>query len=159
MPNSTGGLNPVEGSGNSDNKGLARASLLAVRVGQHPGEETSAGFDRVVLDFVNHVPGWRVEYVPLPVTRDASGEPVELAGSAALKIRLFPASEGLESPYPPGFVDTYLGPPRLGVRDLDIVETGDFESVLTWHIGVGTQRPFRVLVLDSPHRLVVDVFR
>lgn len=35
--------------------------------------------------------------------------------------------------------------------------TCDFEGELTWALGVGGQRPFRVTTLADPPRLVVDV--
>jgi hypothetical protein len=35
--------------------------------------------------------------------------------------------------------------------------TGDFEAVLTWALGVNQEADFRVLTLDGPPRLVVDV--
>ncbi|GIU87154.1 MAG: hypothetical protein KatS3mg009_1669 [Acidimicrobiia bacterium] len=47
--------------------------------------------DRVEFVFRDAVPGYRVEYQPGPFTRDASGEPVTVAGTAFLVVRLEPA--------------------------------------------------------------------
>ena len=54
----------------------------------------------------------------------------------------------------------YSGPNELkpGLPNLAEAElTGDFEAVLTWVLGVNEEADFRVLTLESPARLVVDV--
>jgi hypothetical protein len=38
-----------------------------------------------------------------------------------------------------------------------VKSAGDFEAVLTWVAGIRSEQPFRVEVLDSPPRLVVDI--
>jgi hypothetical protein len=38
-----------------------------------------------------------------------------------------------------------------------VVETGDFEGVLNWVIGVRTRPAFKVTTLPNPTRVVVDV--
>jgi hypothetical protein len=39
----------------------------------------------------------------------------------------------------------------------EVVKTGDFESVVTWAIGLREERPFRVETSKSPPRLTVVV--
>ena len=59
-----------------------------------------------------------------------------------------------------GGPQTYTGPWDVTANTGSVTEfrsAGDFEAVLTWVAGVRTQQPFRVLVLDGPPRLVVDV--
>ena len=151
-------INAKSGAGNGDGKGYHHALLTNVRHAVHAEED---GFDRVVFDFLNNVPNWEVSYVDKPVVEDGSGEPVPLAGDFALKVRMSPASQVFFTPASPsGIIDLYPGPGRITTgypQVTEIVDTGDFEAVATWHIGTRTKVPFRVQVLDSPHRLVIDV--
>jgi hypothetical protein len=150
--------NPKAGTGNGDGKGYHHALMTNVRHAIHTEED---GFDRVVFDFLNNVPDWEVSYVERPILADGSGEPVPLAGDFAIKVRMSPASQVLFNPAAPsGIIDLYPGPGRIATgypQAVEIVETGDFEAVVTWHIGTRAKVPFRVQVLDSPHRLVIDV--
>lgn len=125
--------------------------LTDVRVGHH------AGFDRVVLEFGDEVPGYTVKYVDLPVTEDGSGDPVELLDAQfAVQIVLTPAS---------GFdmeagEETYKGS-RMLTNDntteiTSVASSGDFEAVLSWAVGLRYRTPFKVTTLDNPARLVVD---
>lgn len=57
---------------------------------------------------------------------------------------------------------TYNGPKSVPVTNANhvqgIVETGDFEGVLTWVIGMDTKRPFSVQATGTPtHQLVVTI--
>ena len=125
--------------------------LTAVRVGQHPG------FDRVVFEFAEDVPGYTVKYVDLPVLADGSGEPVDLPGAdTAVQIVLTPSS---------GFdIDageaTYKGPKTVEnaktAEITGVVSAGDFEAVVSWAVGLRHEVPFKVTKLESPARLVVD---
>jgi hypothetical protein len=129
------------------------ALLRSVRVGSH------AGFERIVFEFVGPArPGYRIGWVDGPVTADGSGQPVELVGPAKLEVVLEPAS-GVD-------MDTgrivYTGPDRIAVGAdhlplRDLVRTGDFESVSRWVLGLDAVVPYRVLTLQSPTRLVVDL--
>ena len=133
------------------------ALLTGVRLGRHEG------FDRVVFEFREELPGYRVEYVEPPLTEDGSGNTVELDGSAFLVVRMEPAS-GFDLSAPEGEL-VYTGPRRLSGADAgtvtvrELVRTGDFEAVLTWAIGVNGRTPFVVTTLESPARLVVDFGR
>jgi hypothetical protein len=146
------------GPGNNPASGYPLALLTNVRPAEHTDED---GFDRVVLDFLNHVPAWEVSYVDGPILADGSGEPVPLAGEAALQVRLHGASELFHTPAAPeGVIDLYPGPARLATgypQMVELVESGDFEGVLTWNVGTHTRVPFRVTQLDSPHRLLIDI--
>ncbi len=61
------------------------ALLSGVRVASHEG------YDRVVFEFRNGVPGYDVRYVEPPILADGSGEEVPVAGGAALVVRMEPA--------------------------------------------------------------------
>ena len=127
-------------------------SLKDVRVAKQ------RGFDRITLEFTNGngVPGYKVEYVQPPIIADASGMTVQVDGSAFIQIRLQPAY-GYE---PETGEQTYTGPSDLkpGLPSItEAVATGDFEGVLHWVLGVSEEVDFRVMTLESPPRLVVDV--
>jgi hypothetical protein len=75
---------------------------------------------------------------------------VKIAGGAFVVVRCSPAyGYDFESGR-----TTYTGPKRIEaagshhVREL--VETGDFEGVVTWVVGVDSQRPFRVSAATIP---------
>ncbi|MGY2084412.1 AMIN-like domain-containing (lipo)protein [Blastococcus sp. SYSU DS0539] len=117
-------------------------------------------FDRVVLEFDGaRAPGYRVSYVEPPVTQDASGRPVDVAGTAFLEIRTAPASAVDLSGDRPEQV--YDGPERITPPDgtvvAELVATGDVESQLAWTLGLPERVPFGVAAFADPARLVVDV--
>jgi hypothetical protein len=109
--------------------------------------------DRVTFDFTteaNGKPKCAVAYAQPPFTMDASGEPVTVAGSAFVQVRCEPA-------YGYDFengMTTYTGPKRIGATGTqhvqELVETGDFEAVLTWIIGLDGQRPFTAATTAVP---------
>lgn len=127
----------------------APALLRDVRVAAHDD------FDRIVLDFGDDaLPGYRVEYVDRPVRACGSGAVVELPGDAWLSIELSPANAHDEQGR--ATVTTRDLPVSLPVI-LRVRSTCDFEAIVTWVAGVGAPNRFRVLELDAPGRIVVDV--
>ena len=126
------------------------AHLVAVRLAREDG------FDQLVLEFTDRVPGYTVGYGPLPARADGSGAEIPLPGAGAkVSVSLNPASGD-------GWTDgvrTYFGPSTVTADTAAVTEAkaaGDFEAVLTWVVGLRAMVPFRVLVLDGPPRLVVD---
>ncbi|MCU1454448.1 MAG: uncharacterized protein JWN46_2594 [Acidimicrobiales bacterium] len=120
--------------------------------------ERSAGIDRIVFQFTGAAtPGYRVRWVPGPITTDGSGQPVVVKGRALLEIILDPASGVDMATGKP----TYVGPDRVAIGRAhlltDLRRTGDFEGVLTWVVGAQRRVPFRVGLLQAPARLVVDL--
>jgi hypothetical protein len=154
----TNGIDPLEGAATTPVQGEAtggETSLLErVAIGRHEG------FDRVVFQFKNHVPGFRVEYVEPPLKEDGSGNVVQVAGRAFVLVRMEPAS-GFDLTVDEGEL-VYKGPRRLGgsaagtsmVRE--VVRTGDFEAVLSWVVGLDDKVDFRVHTALAPARLIVD---
>lgn len=139
---------PASGAASS-----TRGYLASVRIAAHDG------FDRVVFEFADALPGYRVAVTKRPVTADGSGDTVEVKGDVLYEVRLENAShvrfEGDK------VVPVYSGPKRVATRGEvveEVVNTGDFEGVVTWVIGA---RPapegVRVTTLASPFRLVVDL--
>lgn len=123
---------------------------VAVRVGRHDG------YDRVVYEFAGSgLPSYAVRYVTTPIG-DPSGERVQVAGDAYLEVVV--AGVG----YPE---NGEVAPARVPASDLAgtvIAEAGriygGFEAMAQTFIGVtGQPRPFRVLTLTEPSRLVVDI--
>jgi len=116
------------------------------------------GYDRVVFQFRNGLPGYRVEYVEPPLREDGSGNVVNLDGDAFVVVRMEQAS-GFDLSVPEGAL-VYTGPRRISPDGTSVVReiarTGDFEAVLTWAVGLAERVPFRVLRLESPARIVVD---
>jgi hypothetical protein len=154
----TDGIDPLEGAGTTPVEGAATGSETAllerVAIGRHEG------FDRVVFQFRDHLPGYRVEYVEPPLKEDGSGNVVQVKGSAFVVVRMEPAS-GFDLTTGEG-VMVYRGPKRIDgaaagtsiVREL--VRTGDFEAVLSWAVGLEERVDFRVRTATSPARLIVD---
>jgi hypothetical protein len=101
----------------------------------------------------------RAEYVDRPILADASGMEVPVAGGAVLQLVLGGASAFDAEGNPPQ--PSYTGPTRIEANlpsVIEVVQTGDFESVLSFAIGVrdgaagGTAQ-----VLTDPTRVIVDV--
>lgn len=123
--------------------------VLNMRVGRHPA------YDRVVFVLSGPAPGYRVGYVRRLV-RDGSGDPVHLPGMAFLAVRLTPAVAHCED----NGLNVYSGPrrqtPKLPTLR-GVAFTGDFESVVSFGLGLSHKAGFRVMTLSSPRRIVVDV--
>jgi hypothetical protein len=129
---------------------IIQAHLKAVRAAEH------TTFDRFTLEFDTAPPGYKVEYVDPPILADPSGKEVTIDGEAFLQITM----QGAVANYLAAGGEPYTGPSELKPGLPNLVEaelTGDFEAVLTWALGVNQEADFRVLTLDGPPRLVVDV--
>ena len=154
----TGGIDTLAGASTNpvkaDATGSETALLERIAVGRHEG------YDRVVFQFKNGLPGYRVEYVSGPLKEDGSGKPVTFEGNAVVVVRMEPAS-GFDLNTGEGVL-VYKGPKQIDgssagtsvVREL--VRTGDFEAVLSWAIGLSDKVDFRVTTASAPDRLIVD---
>jgi len=124
------------------------STLVSVRTARHEG------FDRVVWELEGDMPGIHVEYVDEPVRSCGSGEPVALTGDAWLEVRITPANAHSEA-----------GRPTIAERRRatglpavhEIVQTCDFEGIVTWVLAVRSPETFRLARFGDPSRLVVDV--
>jgi hypothetical protein len=154
----TNRIDPLEGAGTNPVEGEAQieetALLERVAVGRNEG------FDRVVFQFRNGLPGYRVEYVRPPIQEDGSGNRVQVEGNAFVLVRMELAS-GFDVATGEGEL-VYTGPRRLSGSDAgtsvvrEVVRTGDFEAVLSWVVGLGDRVDFRVVTLENPARIAVD---
>lgn len=120
--------------------GTSPAAVQSVTVGRNDG------YDRVVFTLDRPVSDYHVHYTD-QITADASGAPVEVAGSAFLAISMFPvAADPAQPTLTPDF------PTLQGV-----VGAGFFEAVASYGLGLRNDEGFRVFTLTGPDRLVVDV--
>jgi len=115
-----------------------------------------AGYDRIVFQFEAGVPGYHLEYVDRPVLRCGSGEPVTIAGDGWLRVRLEPAAAHDDQGRATIAERDRKRKIELGVLR-ELVLTCDFEGQVIWVLGVAAPNRYRVLELDGPPRLVVDV--
>ncbi|MGI8685039.1 MAG: AMIN-like domain-containing (lipo)protein [Acidimicrobiales bacterium] len=137
--------------------GAERAYLTDVRVA---AAEVGGG-SRVVFEFEPNLPAYRIDYIERPITEDGSGNEVAVAGEAVLEVRFDDASgariEGEK------VILTYKGPKRVpatgaGGVVTEAVDTGDFEGIVTWAVGLRKKTPtITVTTLAGPDRLVIDV--
>jgi len=154
----TNGIDPLEGAGTDavvgKATGVETALLERVALGRHEG------FDRVVFQFKNHVPGYLIQYVEPPIKEDGSGNIVRIKGNAFVVVRMEPAS-GFDLTKNEGEL-VYKGPRRIdgsaaGTSVVqELVRAGDFEAVLNWAVGLSDRVDFRVQKASSPARLIVD---
>jgi hypothetical protein len=122
--------------------------------------ETDGCVDHVRFELTSKTaspPGYSVTYGTPPFTTDGSGETVAVQGSAFITVTMQPAyGYDFENGTP-----TYTGPKRIaptGAQHVtEIVETGDFEGVLNWVIGLDAKRPFSVQATGDPTQLVVSI--
>ena len=157
-PPTTVGTDVLEGAGTTaveaQASGSETALLERIAVGRHEG------YDRVVFQFRNDLPGYRIQYVQPPLKEDGSGNPVEVQGGAVVLVRMEPAS-GFDLGTDEG-VMVYKGPKRIAGSSAgtsivqELARTGDFEAVLSWAIGLEDKFDFRVRAATSPARLIVD---
>jgi len=123
--------------------------VTGVRTAHHPG------FDRVVFDFQGQLPGAEsVRYVDR-VVADGSGEPVTVAGRAFLLVRFEEAQAHTDTGSPTLARRPALAPGLTTIRDIALA--GDYEGYVTVAIGVSDRAAFRVIELNNPARVVVDI--
>jgi hypothetical protein len=123
--------------------------LVDVRVGEHEG------YDRVVIEFDTGIPEYVLAAAEPPYVEDPSGLPMEVDGEAVLQLVMIGGTR-----LDPDYEETYTGPLEFepGFDTLvHLVEAGDFEAVSSWYIGLSGDSCVRVLALDGPDRLVIDI--
>jgi hypothetical protein len=109
-------------------------------------------FDRFVVQASLNAPGYDVRYVRR-IVADPSGRPVSLPGTTRLRV-VFKLAGGHDNRginYLPSTLTP--GCPNL----LQVKETGDFEGVVSFGLGLRKMTGFRVFRLQNPMRVVIDV--
>ncbi len=125
------------------------ANITDVRVGTH------AGYDRVVFEFEQGTPEVTLDRASPPFTADASGLPIDVEGASFLRLTMRGGSKQTDAG-----TSSYDGPTDFSVDHpalVHVVEGGDFERQSTWYLGLTGEACVRVLLLDEPHRLVIDL--
>jgi len=120
----------------------------------------AAGIGRIAFTFrpagnVAAVPEVQIRPATPPFSRDPSGLPLEVAGTAFLEIVLH-GGTALDENYQP----TFEGPFDIEPGGSPIVEmkrAGDFEAVSSWIVGLDGPSCFRILPLDGTSRLVIEI--
>lgn len=136
-----------------DTEDASAGALLAntdMRFGRHDG------YDRIVLDLDGGgTPGWRAQYVDEP-TGQASGVVIDVDGGAYIDVLVqgivYPGEDGDPEYAGPAAI---LPPPGGVIRE--VRWDGIFEGTLQLVIGVDSEEPFRVFLLEDPTRVVIDV--
>jgi hypothetical protein len=131
---------------------LRMSSLVGVdiRTGAHPC------FERVVIELggIGEMPGVRVGYVDDPVTLGPSDMTVEIAGDATLLVAVAAWMPDMEG-------DGWAGPTDITPTNvehiLELRQVENFEGMHQWAIGLDEERPFDVMFLDAPPRIVIDI--
>ena len=121
------------------------ATVSDVRVAHHDG------YDRLVIGFAtaSALPQYQVnQQATAHFVRDASGQPVTLAGTAGLRMVLRNADIVSGAP-------SDLQPNLPEIRE--VAQIGNFERVVSYGVGLATPACFRILELSGPTRLVIDV--
>jgi len=131
-------------------------ALGAVRVGTHDG------YDRITFEFAEALPAYTVQPAVAPLTLDPSDLPLTLDGEAFLDIVFRNASARYSFAVSEGQVGAppYEGADRVTPHFEVLREAamrGDFEAVLIWTLGASRSTCLRVLELQSPPRLVIDL--
>ena len=116
------------------------------------------GWERVVFEFRGDtLPGYGVRYTTERPAQCGSGNPMQVEGGAYLVMRLRGTHahvfEGERAIVTVEERDRQVGYPLLKQLTL----TCDFEGEVEWVLGLAERRPYRVLELREPTRLVVDV--
>ena len=133
-----------------------QAVITDVRVGQH------ADFDRVVFEFAQGrsggppgIPAYALRVAQPPLTQTPSGLSMSVPGSTVLEVVLQGGTK-LDEDFQPVYDGATRFDPNYPTLTA-LYEAGDFEAVSNWYIGLAKQPCLRVLTLDDPPRLVIDL--
>jgi hypothetical protein len=136
----------------NDEERAPQVVVTDVRVGSHEG------FDRVVFEIGGEgQAGWFIQYDDDPRS-DGSGEAVDVAGDAALRVVLTNIAMPHAEDAPEGVTQwegDVEGPP--GGVITEVVDDLMFEGNHTFFVGLDQERPYRVERLSNPQRVVIDI--
>jgi hypothetical protein len=128
----------------------ASVTVSDIRIGHHDG------YDRVVFEVGGTgTPGWEIGYVD-EATSQGSGETVDVAGDAVLRVTL----TGAGYPYETGVEEFSSSGSVSGSGTAVVTEAvfdATFEGTSVTFVGTTAEAPFRVSLLQNPTRVVLDV--
>lgn len=132
----------------SDAAGAAELTIQDVRAATHDG------FDRVVFEYAGTgTPWFHAGYVPEP-RQQASGNPLDVAGSAYLEVDIHGTPMASVAPRPDLAA---VGPVGVAAGNVaGVTHGGVFEADTQYVIGLDHQRPYQVYTLENPTRVVVE---
>lgn len=125
------------------------ANYTDVRVGEHDG------YDRFVIEFEQGTPEFTLDRAQPPYVQEGSGFELEVDGGSVLRLTLRGGTAMTESGE-----SSYDGPREFRAdlpQLVHVVHGGDFEAQTTWYLGLSSEACVRVLLLDAPPRLVIDL--
>lgn len=125
------------------------ANIVDVRVGTHDG------YDRLVIEFEQGSPDVTLDRASPPFTEDGSGLPVEVEGESFVGLVMRHGTKQTDTG-----TSSYDGRTEFATGFamlVHAVEAGDFERQSTWILGLAAEACVRVLLLDDPPRLAIDV--
>ena len=131
-------------------------TLADVRVATHED------YDRITFEFSGVLPAYQVKPATPPLSIDPSGEPLALDGQVFIDVVFRDASARYSFEASGGQIGAppYDGADRV-TPQFEILrqaaQRGDFEAVLIWTLGASTSTCLRVLELQSPPRLAIDL--
>jgi len=126
----------------------SRLAVVGVRVGAHEG------FDRVVVDLEGDGdPGWFADYTSTPM-QETVGQPLQVAGNFFLNINV----DGTVYPFELG-KDNDVPVTMAGDTGnvIDVISAGTYEGRSQIVVGLRSELPYSVQVLENPKRVVVDI--
>lgn len=124
------------------------AQLVQLRAASHPG------FDRVVWQFDGPLPERTLVRKGTRLFASGSGHPVVIAGSTVLTVDMLGARA---HDYDTGRA---TGPAHLvpGLTNVvEVKQSGDFESVVSYGVGLVEDQRYTMFTLRNPSRVVLDV--
>ena len=126
----------------------AQLAVAGVRVGAHEG------FDRVVVDLEGKgTPGWFVDYTSTPI-QETAAQPLQVAGNSFLNINI----DGTVAPFELG-KDNNVPVTMAGDTGnvIDVINAGTYEGRSQIVVGLRSELPYSVQVMEDPMRVVVDI--
>jgi hypothetical protein len=124
--------------------------VTGLEVGGH------AAFDRLVFEVGGDGEvGWDVDYVSDPRSQ-GSGQPVEVAGDATLRVTLTGVALPPDAPAAPRDGPQRLQPEGTSAVQ-EVLDDTVFEGRHDYFVGLDEQRPYRLERLTDPQRVVIDV--
>lgn len=126
----------------------AQLVVTGVRVGAHEG------FDRVVVDLEGQGdPGWYVDYTSTPM-QETVGQALKVAGNTFLNVNI----DGTVYPFEMGKnneVSVEMAGDTGNV--VDVVSAGTYEGRSQVVVGLRSELPYSVQILEDPKRVVIDI--
>ena len=108
-----------------------------------------------MFEFEQGTPELTLDLAEPPFVQDGSGLPIEVDGDSVLGLVMRGGTKQTDAGTSSYDGSTDISPdfPAL----VHLIEGGDFERQSTWYLGLTGESCVRVLLLDAPPRLVIDV--